>query len=87
MIFTDTQESSRKVSLSLNHEPTLVTLPSSIYTVIAYDIVNGSIYGPAVYYPTLVEIMKVILSTSTSASMNEYYNNEKLLLFISSCSY
>ena len=69
VIFTDTSEIVFNVSLPLVQEPTLVTLPAGNYTVTAYDNINGSLYGPAVYYPTPVEIIKVIPPTSTSSSI------------------
>ncbi|XP_019856802.1 PREDICTED: uncharacterized protein LOC109585247 [Amphimedon queenslandica] len=66
VIFTDTSNGTVfNVSLPLAQQPTLVTLPAGNYTVTAYDIINGSLYGPAVY-PTPVEIIKIMHSTSSS---------------------
>ena len=66
VIFTDTSNGT-VFNISLVQEPTLVTLPAGNYTVTAYDNISGSIYGPAVCYPTPVEIIKVIPPTSTSS--------------------
>ena len=63
VIFNDTgQELSRNVSLSLNQDPTLVTLPAGSYTATAYDNVNGLLYGPAIQYSSTIEIQ----ATSTT---------------------
>ena len=75
VIFTDTSETVFNVSLPLVQESTLVTLPAGNYTVTAYDNINGPLYGPAVYYPTPVEIIKVVPSTSSSImSQSKYYD-------------
>lgn len=72
VMFTDTSNGTvLNVSLpyvSLAQGPILITLPAGNYTVTAYDTVNGSLYGPAVQYPTQFEIIK---KQSTSSSTHE----------------
>ncbi|XP_019856812.1 PREDICTED: uncharacterized protein LOC109585258 [Amphimedon queenslandica] len=64
VIFTGTHQE-LVLNISLVQEPTLVALPAGLYTVTAYDIINGALYGPAVFYATLVEIIKMKPLTST----------------------
>ena len=74
VIFTDTSNGT-VFNISLVQEPILVTLPAGNYTVTAYDNIDGSFYGPSVYYPTPVEIIKVVPSTSSSImSQSKYYD-------------
>ncbi|XP_019857003.1 PREDICTED: uncharacterized protein LOC109585378 [Amphimedon queenslandica] len=69
VVFTDTdQESSCNVSLLLNQEPTLVTLPAGNYTVTAYDNINGSLYGPVIQYPSSIEIQATSTTPPIEAS-------------------
>ena len=69
VIFTDTSNGT-VFNVSLVQGPTLVTLPVGNYTVTAYDIINGALYGPAVYYPIPVEIIIEIPSAYTFSNMS-----------------
>ena len=61
VIFTDiTNGTNERFNITLPEVSKDVSLSiSGVYTVTAYDIYNGSFYGPAVQYPTLVEIIFV----------------------------
>uniref|UniRef100_A0A1X7V0G5 Fibronectin type-III domain-containing protein n=1 Tax=Amphimedon queenslandica TaxID=400682 RepID=A0A1X7V0G5_AMPQE len=53
-----------------SHDTIISISTSGNYSVTAYDIVkNGSFNGPAIEYSTLVEIVRVTLSTSSSSSI------------------
>ncbi|XP_019857477.1 PREDICTED: uncharacterized protein LOC100638693 [Amphimedon queenslandica] len=91
VIFNDTSNGTvlnvSLVSLPLVQEPTLLSLPAGNYTVTAYDNVNGSLHGPAVQYPTLVEIIKMPSTSSSSthnSSMSPTASIEIILIPISS---
>ena len=67
MIFTDTSNGRNEYFNITGSVTETLLLPSGNYAVTSYDIVNGSLYGPAFQYPTAVEIVKVIPPTSTSS--------------------
>ena len=58
VIFTDTTNGKNNYfNITLPEGSKQVSLSTSgIYNVTAYDIYNGSVYGPAVQYPTLVVV-------------------------------
>ena len=43
-------------------------LVHGIYTVTAYDIVNGSVYGPAVHYSAVVSVLVTATLSASSIS-------------------
>ena len=71
VIFTDTNNGRNKsFNITLPEESKQVSLSTSgIYTVTAYDIYDGSVYGPAVYYSTPVSVVIPTLSTSSTSSV------------------
>ena len=71
VIFTDTTNGrNESFNITLPEESKQVSLSTSgIYTVTAYDIVNGSVCGPAVYYPTPVSVVIPTLSPSSTSSV------------------
>ena len=71
VIFTDTTNGRNEFfNITLPEESKQVSLSTSgIYTVTAYDIYNGSVCGPAVYYPTLVSVVIHTRSTSSASSV------------------
>ena len=69
MIFTDTSNGRNEYFNITGSDNTIISVSTSgVYNVTGYDIVNGSLYGPAVQYPTPVEIIKIMPHTSTSSS-------------------
>ena len=78
VIFTDTTNGRNESFNITGSDNTMISLSTSgYYTVAAYDIINGSFYGPAVLYPQQVHID--IAATSTLASKSKWvvsnYNN------------
>ena len=72
VMFTDTSNGRNECFNITGSVNTTLPIPSGNYTVTAYDIVkDGSLYGPAVYYPTLVKIVEVTFPASTSSIMSE----------------
>ena len=67
MIFTDTTNGRNESFNILPEESKQASLSTSgIYTVTAYDIVNGSVYGPAVHCSAVVS---VVVTATLSASV------------------
>ena len=87
VIFIDTTNGRKdSFNITLLEESKQVSLSTSgNYTVTAYDIVNGLLYGPAVYHSTPVSVVISTLSPSSISSMIDasskyikdtlYYNN------------
>uniref|UniRef100_A0A1X7T1R8 Uncharacterized protein n=1 Tax=Amphimedon queenslandica TaxID=400682 RepID=A0A1X7T1R8_AMPQE len=70
VIFNDTNQEIVESFTITGPGSTIVTVSASgVYDVYVYDIVKGSLYGPAVQDTTLVEIVKVIPSTFSSSSI------------------
>ena len=78
VIFTDTSNGrNESFNVTGSDNSALVTLSTSgEYTMTAYDNVNGLLYGPAVYYPNWVNVIKVAppISTSFSITSESKYN-------------
>ena len=61
----------RNESFNITQSDAIISLSTSgNYTVTAYDINNRSIYGPAVYYPILVEVVIIPILALTSSGTN-----------------
>ena len=71
VIFTDTTNGRKdSFNITLPEESKQVSLSTSgTYTVIAYDIYNGSVYGPAVRHSTPVSVVIPTLSPSSISSL------------------
>ena len=71
VIFTDTTNGKNEsFNITLPKESKQVSLSTSaIYNVTAYDIVNGSVYGPAVRHSTPVSVVIPILFPSSTSSV------------------
>ena len=71
VIFIDTTNGrNESFDIMLPEESKQVSLSTSgSYTVTAYDIYNGSVYGPAVYYPTPVSVVMPTLSPLSTSSV------------------
>ena len=79
VIFTDTTNGrNESFNIILPEESKQVSLSTSgIYTITAYDIVNESVYGPAVQYPTIKVIIIPCFSSATKSigtGKNRHYN-------------
>ena len=59
-------------------ETNLALTESGNYTVEVYDIVDGTIYGPAIVYPELIEA--IITSPSTTSKVTKIFDCIKLFL-------
>ena len=85
VIFTDTTNGrNESFNIILPEESKQVLLSTSgIYTITAYDIVNESVYGPAVQYPTIKVIIIPCFSSATKSigtGKNRHYN--KTIFFL-----
>ena len=71
VIFTDTTNGrNNSFNITLPEESKQVSLSTGgNYTVTAYDIYNGSVYGPAVYHSTPVSVVIPTLSPSSISSV------------------
>ena len=70
VIFTDTTRRSESFNITLPEESKQISLSTSgIYNVTAYDIYNGSVYGPAVHHSTPVSVVIPTLSPLSTSSV------------------
>ena len=73
VIFTDTSNGRNEYFNITGSDNTIISVSTSgVYNVTGYDISNGSLYGPAVYYPTLVEVVIVTIPVLPSSSSTAF---------------
>ena len=69
LIFLDAAQGIEKYFTVDGFKMTNLTLTESgNYTVEVYDIISGMIYGPAIVYPKLIEVIIISPSTSSKAT-------------------
>uniref|UniRef100_A0A1X7TLU1 Fibronectin type-III domain-containing protein n=1 Tax=Amphimedon queenslandica TaxID=400682 RepID=A0A1X7TLU1_AMPQE len=68
VIFTHTTTGKNESFNITGPDIATLPLPRGNYTVTVYDINNGLLFGPALYYPTLVEVVKVTPAPISSSS-------------------
>ena len=83
VIFTDTSNGRNEYVNITGSDNTIISLSTSgVYNVTVYDISDGSLYGPAVHYPTLVKVVIVTIPVLPSSSSTAFASSTNGILTI-----